>query len=63
MGNSKVVVMAWGNEIPLFLEAAAELGLGLRGWAVHDLKEQTSQREECRSAFGRADLALVHSPR
>jgi hypothetical protein len=55
--------MAWGNERPLFLKASAELGLKLRGWAVHDLKEHTSLREEYRSALGRADLALIHFPR
>ena len=60
MTNSTVAVMAWGNELPLFQEAAAELGLELRGWAVHDLKGDASLREECRGALGRADLVLVH---
>jgi len=60
MTNGTVAVMAWGNELPLFQEAAAELGLELRGWAVHDLKGDASLREECRGALGRADLVLVH---
>jgi len=60
MVNCTVAVLAWGNELPLFLEAAGELGLECDGWAVHDLKEHSSLREECRSALCRADLVLVH---
>ncbi|HDS63267.1 MAG TPA: cobaltochelatase subunit CobN, partial [Methanofollis liminatans] len=52
--------MAWGNELPLFLEATEELGLEREGWSVHDLKERPSLREECRSALGSVDLLLIH---